>query len=101
MAAATITSTSYGLKVTGGTSATVLSDNSLIVKTVVFIPSTNNDDVIIWDNCHSIPTSPVNIRGGTATYSYTVHFGDRGIRFEPKSTVTLDSATDILHIHLV
>jgi len=49
MAAATVTSTSYGYHVTGGTDATTVSTQKVKVKNFLFVPDDDDDTVAITD----------------------------------------------------
>ncbi len=49
MAVPILTSTSYGLRIIGGTDVTILSTNKLRVKSLLFFPDANSGTVIITD----------------------------------------------------
>ncbi len=97
MAVATITSTSYGYRCTGGNSETTVSTGKLRVKNIVLIPASNGDSAVFKDvSGNAIHT----MKGVTAGTSYNDFFGDVGTVFN-NMTVTLTGATDVVHIHLV
>lgn len=98
MAAATITKTSYGYLVTGGTSATDVTTSRIYVKRFVYIPTTDADTVVLVDTRRA--QSIFKTKGTTAgtAYPYDVG-GEKGANYEGINC-TLSGANDELHIYI-
>ena len=99
MAAAAATETSYGYKVTGGTSATTVTSDNIWIYKLEYIPATNANKVTITDKASA---SITKIAGAVANDSNERLYGERqyGTKFNG-FIITLTGASDELHIYKV
>lgn len=98
MASATATKTSYGWKVTGGTTTVTVFSGSVWVKAFQFIPATKNNAVVIRDKDGN---SIYKINGiSYAGHAENHYFGDKGTNYNGLIVHTLSNASDELHIVL-
>ena len=96
MAVAKVTQTSYGFKVTGGTTAVTVTSNSVWVKMFVFIPATKNNAVVIQDKDGN---SIYKITGfNYADHAERHYLGETGVNYNGLIAHTLSNASDELHI---
>jgi len=98
MAIAVATPTSYGWKVTGGTTAIEVTPNSVWVKAFVFIPATKNNAAVIQDKDSG---SIYKMNGfNYAGHAENHYFGETGVNYNGIIVYTLSNASDELHIIL-
>lgn len=99
MAAATVTETSYGYKVTGGISETTVTSSDAWIYKFEYIPATNANNVTITDGAGG---SITKIAGAIANDSNERLYGERqhGTKFAGLK-ITLTGASDELHIYKV
>ena len=98
MAVAVATKTSYGWKVTGGTTAVTVFSGSVWVKAFQFIPATKNNAVVIQDKDSA---SIYKMNGiSYAGHAENHYFGEKGIEYNGLIVYTLSNASDELHIVL-
>ena len=75
MAAATVTSTTYGYRVTGGVDNTLVSNGKLRVKSLLFFPATGANTVAITDkNANAIMTIKGDATAGIETQIWVDSF---------------------------
>lgn len=95
MAASTITKTSYGFLVTGGTSATTITSDRIYIKRIVYIPAADAATCVLTDvNTISI----FKTKGATAATAYIYDVGgEKGVNY--KGIISTCSGTgDELHL---
>lgn len=98
MAIAVATKTSYGWKVTGGTTAVTVFSGSVWVKNFVFIPATANNAVVIQDKDSNSIYKMVGFN--YAGHAENAYFGEKGVNYNGIIVYTLSNASDELHIIL-
>jgi hypothetical protein len=92
---ATITNTEYGSEITGGTSQTVVYNQTMYVKGIGYVPSAANNTVTFTSGAN---VSCLKIVAPTVNDTKTIYFGDSGITLSNLS-VTLNTTTDIVYIY--
>jgi hypothetical protein len=107
MAAATVTKSTYGYSITGGTDATVIDAGKLWVKGIAFAGNATNATAVLTTlpSEHSTAVSCCKFKcydagGGSlnAPGNY-IFFGDSGIPMNSLA-VTLSATTDVLYVYL-
>lgn len=98
MAAATVTKTTYGFKVTGGTSATTVTTSKAWVKRLVYVPAVDADTCLITDNLGAA-AAVFKTKGATAATAYIYDVGGEVGACYDGMIVTNSGANDELYIY--
>lgn len=106
MAAATVTKTEWGFEVSGGTDATLISDDKLWVKELAFAGAAATATAVLTTKMSDGLNTPISCAKFKAASGSEldvskerIFFGDRGVPMTGL-TVTLGATGDILYVYL-